>query len=85
MFSENNHPFAPESQLTASELIEHSEEDVRTIMAMTAARLSGRGPTFRDSLKGVTIDASRLSSANANANGETEAMLKRTWAHNQNF
>ncbi|OXA37642.1 UPF0187 protein sll1024 isoform X2 [Folsomia candida] len=78
MFSENNHPFAPESQLTASELIEHSEEDVRTIMAMTAARLSGRGPTFRDSLKGVTIDASRLSSANANANGETEAMLKRT-------
>jgi len=43
-------------------------------MAMTAARISGKGHEARDSLKGVTIDASKMTNASAN-NGETESML----------
>ncbi|OXA56169.1 hypothetical protein Fcan01_08795 [Folsomia candida] len=54
------------------ELIDHPVEEVRTIMAMTAARVSGMG--FHDSLKCVIINESGSSSA---ADEETDTMLKK--------
>ncbi len=82
IFSNQNHPFAPESNLTASELVEKSEEQVRTIMALQAARIVGKElqPQNKQmNLKGssVMINVGGVGANTINSNGgEMDAMLQ---------
>jgi len=78
ILSEQNHPLAPDSNLTAVELIRLPEQDVRDIMRRTAARLSGRGLPLKESFKGITVDPNTVRTvinSNGGGGGESEVML----------
>jgi hypothetical protein len=59
ILSEENHPLAPDSAMTAAELSKMPEEEVRGILASAASRISGRGHKFKDSMHGVLIETGR--------------------------
>jgi len=77
ILSEQNHPLAPDSDLTAAQLTKMPAEEVRGILASAASRISGRGKKFKDTVKGIVIDAGRLA-ATANAgNGNSNSTEER--------
>jgi hypothetical protein len=50
LLSEDNHPLAPDTNLTATELCTMPADKVRDLLASAAIRISGRGQKLKDSM-----------------------------------